>query len=280
MIIRIAIVFLLVLNLGVAAWWLLKPAAETAPAAEQIEGVATLKLVSEASDAERASAARTAVAVPDNQTPSLAAQDMQVQGSGLNAPVASSIKPAVTAENVAAVQSEKEATENNTEATSKKKIEHVCYSIGPLQQAQIPAMTNALSSILQKQTVRHVQAKGGSGWRVWLPAQPTRDEAKEVIAKLQAAGISDHFIINQGDEVNSIALGRYGTEEAAKRRETALRDAGFSDVKIGPLTPPTEAKLWLDIVATEKVQTATIKAHAENAELKSVTCATAENKKG
>ena len=62
--------------------------------------------------------------------------------------------------------------------------------------------------------------------------------------RIKAAGISDWYVMNDGTDANSIALGRYGSEEAARRREAELKAKGFP-AQAEPLGDTT-AQAWLD----------------------------------
>jgi hypothetical protein len=62
--------------------------------------------------------------------------------------------------------------------------------------------------------------------------------------RIKAAGIRDWYVMNAGDGANSIALGRYGGEEAARRREAELRAKGIP-AQAEPLGS-TPAQAWLD----------------------------------
>jgi hypothetical protein len=63
-----------------------------------------------------------------------------------------------------------------------------------------------------------------SGWRVFLPAQATPEATRALADRIGAAGIDDYLLLPEG---NGIALGRFGTEAAAQRRQSTLTDAGF-----------------------------------------------------
>ena len=62
--------------------------------------------------------------------------------------------------------------------------------------------------------------------------------------RIKAAGISDWYVMNDGGDANSIALGRYGSEEAARRREAELQAKGIP-AQAEPLGDTT-AQAWLD----------------------------------
>jgi septal ring-binding cell division protein DamX len=65
------------------------------------------------------------------------------------------------------------------------------------------------------------------GWRVYLPRLPSPEAAAAVAKRIGESGFSDYLVVRDGDDANTIALGRYGTEDAAQRRAASLRAAGF-----------------------------------------------------
>ncbi|MCX2893367.1 SPOR domain-containing protein, partial [Stenotrophomonas lactitubi] len=70
-------------------------------------------------------------------------------------------------------------------------------------------------------------ASGSARYRVLLPAAASRDDAQATVKRIVAAGLSDYYIISQGEETNAIALGQYRNREGAERRMAAVQAAGF-----------------------------------------------------
>lgn len=176
MLTRAAIVLLVVLNLGAAAWWALHapPPAEPPPATPA--GAARLHLVADGGVASPAIA-------PASRT-----QTMPATQAAARTPPPASV--ATSAAEAAAVACEGEA--------------------GP-----------------------------AAGWRVYLPRLPTAEAAQATAARIADAGFSDYLVVRDGDDANTIALGRYGSEPAARRRAASLRAAGFPArcARIEPATP-------------------------------------------
>jgi hypothetical protein len=146
---RAAIVLLLVLNLGAAAWWLLH-ASPVAEAPARPANAPTLQLLAEVP------AARIAMAQPQSR---------------------------------------------------------------PQPQSQPPASSDPSQCDGPEDATR--------GWRVYLPRLPTSDAAQALATRIGAAGFSDYLVMRDGDDANAIALGSYGTRDAAQRRVAALQAAGF-----------------------------------------------------
>ena len=145
MLIRATIVLLVVLNLGVAAWWLLHDAAPATPA-WQAAGVPRLQLLEE---------------LPTTAQPSPPVQR--------DRPARAAITTACTGEEA-----------------------------------------------------------GAAGWRVDLPPLASAAAAEATAARIAAAGFADYLVLREGPQANGIALGRYGTREAAQRRLANLQAAGFA----------------------------------------------------
>ena len=191
MILRAAIVFLLVLNIGIAAWWISggnrTPAATGTPAPTGVPG---LRLVGETAAAVAAAPSVAPVAVAPEPVSGAAVAEVQE-----HAPVAS--------------------------------VEQ-CLRFGPFADAAArDAARAALSTAGLAAQPRDTQARAGRGWKVHIPAFASRADANAMGEKIKAAGISDWYVMNQGDAANSIALGRYGSEESARRREAELKAKGI-----------------------------------------------------
>ncbi len=206
MLLRAAIVLLLMLNLGAAGWWGLQPASATA--GTQAEDVPGLRLVGETGDVARPAAVPPPVAATAATPPA-------------------ATPPAPTASVPTAVAA----------AT--------CLRFGPFASAAArDAARLALLGAGVDAVPQDAVARGGRGWKVFLPPQASRETAVAVAEKLKAAGVSDLYVMSKGADTNSIALGRFGSEEAARRREAELRGKGFASVQVEPLGDAAEA-MWL-----------------------------------
>ncbi|HHA2719382.1 TPA: SPOR domain-containing protein, partial [Stenotrophomonas maltophilia] len=104
-----------------------------------------------------------------------------------------------------------------------------CIALGPF--ADRAAATNAqgkASTLLSQVRLREQPAASGSArYRVMLPAAANREEAQATVKRIVAAGLSDYYIISQGEEANAVALGQYRNREGAERRMAAVQAAGF-----------------------------------------------------
>ena len=100
--------------------------------------------------------------------------------------------------------------------------------------------------VAERVAQREERSGGSRGWRVYLPPAASLAEAQATTQRITGAGFSDFFIVREGAEANSIALGRYRSEESAKRRVDALVAAGF------PARAETlgdgKVAYWLDVL--------------------------------
>ena len=104
-----------------------------------------------------------------------------------------------------------------------------CLALGPFaDRAAASAAQSRAGNLLGQVRLREQPAASGSArYRVLLPAAASRDDAQATVKRIVAAGLSDYYIISQGDETNAIALGQYRNREGAERRMAAVQAAGF-----------------------------------------------------
>lgn len=171
MLIRAVIVLLLVLNIGVATWWLTRASPEPA-----------------------------AIAAPSSAPPL-----QLVDGS----------RPLPTAAAVPAPEASLPSPD-------------LCISFGPFASAEAAAEARRrVRPLLERERVREIAAGPNRGWKVWLPTYPSVEEVEAVSARVAAAGFSDRFVVREGPDANSLALGRFASEAPARQHAAALVAAGF-----------------------------------------------------
>lgn len=225
MLIRAIIVLLLILNIGIAAWWLAKPQpgepATATSAATRLLDVPRLMLADEAPadaviDAGRSSA------------------------SALLAPT-----PAA----------------------------RYCAIYGPFASADQAAQ--ARQQLLQSPDVRvGARAQGGPpyrGWKVWLPPFEQMDEVEAMAARIAEAGFKDQFIVRDGRDARSLALGRFADEAPARGHAEKLLAAGFP-ARAEPVGSGATS-YWLDVTAAAE-DAERLRSRAGAAEAREVDCTT------
>jgi len=211
---RALLLLLLVLNVGVAAWWLLGP--DAVPVAEVLAPAAPrLQLVGEPTAAARMPPRAMVTATPP--VPAIASAP---------APAASTSIPATAPATTANAMS--------------------CMRLGPFANDEALAHARtALQPLVTRMTVATVPASS-RGWRVWLPPLADRDAAQAMATRIGAAGFTDYYVVPEGAEANSIALGRYGNKASAQRRQAHLQAAGFA-ARAEALGAVTR---WIDVAST------------------------------
>ena len=238
MLTRALIVVLAVLNLGVACWWLLRDAPQKPAPLPQPAGVAELRWVPGGADAnaaaevtaaaptaplmEREPAAKTAVAATPAPAPAVLAKPEIPKPQTADAtPVAAAAKPATPPAPVPAP--EKPVTPPAAAEPPR------CVALGPFaDRAAATGAQGKAGTLLSQVRLREQPAASGSArYRVMLPAAANRDEAQATVKRIVAAGLSDYYIISQGEEANAVALGQYRNREGAERRMAAVQAAGF-----------------------------------------------------
>lgn len=214
---RMLLVWLLLMNLGVAAWWVLqRPASIPASAPPQSSELPVLRLRSEGLPIDG-----------DASKDALATQSAP--------PVAEATSPPQAIAPPAAEQPQAP----------------VCASFGPFaDEAAANAARRRLTGPDIRATLRRLETRSaGRGYNVLLSPQADRDAAQAMAERLRAAGFRDLIIINQGENANGIALGRFSREENANRHQQTLQAKGFP-ARVEPAGGTAgAAQFWLDVRA-------------------------------
>ncbi|MBN7136626.1 hypothetical protein A7A76_17910 [Lysobacter enzymogenes] len=273
MLVRALIVLLTALNLGVSAWWIARPAPPP-PAEEKLPlGVERLQLLDEGKRA--ATAASSVAAARPAETPSGEASPSETKpGEALRLADAKSVdvkpadvKPADAKSTPAApvgtrpVEAKPEAVAAATPPPAPATPPQ-CFSVGPFADAAAAAAARAkLLPLAQKVSSRTLSGGGNSrGWRVYLPTA-NAEAAQAMAQRIRTAGFSDLFVMS-GADANAIALGRFRSEESARRRGNELAAAGFA-VKVEALGE-SSGQVWLDAAtATSKGEALRVAAGAQ-----------------
>ncbi len=238
---RAVIVLLLVLNLGVAAWWLSHPGVASAPSLPaQPAGVPLLQLFDE-------TAAPAVTAPPSASVATVPRSTVAADQAPIAAGMATTAPPTEPAQ---------------------------CFSLGPFADAAATGL--ARSRILGqsvRQRLRETPGKGASGYNVLLPPSTDRDTAQALASRIGAAGFDDYLVVNAGEQANAVALGRYRSRDAAERRQAALVAAGFP-AQLQPIGQEVATQWWLDVEAAANASAPQLKALAVAAQSRSLDCAT------
>ena len=223
MLIRALIVVLAILNAGVALWWWRSPPVSDAPvpAMSPPEGVPLLQLRTEQPEPPAmAASAQTAPEAAPPASPTVAPEA---------APVVATMSAAVVPADVPPTRPVA-----------------VCVSLGPFaERAALDQARARAGAVIEAVHPRELAASAGSAsYRVMLPPAASREAAQATVKRIVDAGISDYFIIGQGDLANAVALGQFRNRDGAQRRLDQLQQAGFP-AQIVP-SQAAASRWWLD----------------------------------
>lgn len=264
MLTRALIVVLAILNVGVALWWMLR--SDPAPALPAMpSGVAQLQLLNSPPTAAASTASAAPVTPPK---PALAdatpvPQKPTAPAPAEPTPVAPAVgRPMEAAPATAAIP-----------APAAPAVLH-CVSLGPFADRDTAmAAQGKAGALIQRSRLREVPKPGASStYRVMMPAAASRDEAQAMVKRIAAAGISDYYIMGQGDDANAIALGQYRNREGAERRLAALSAAGFT-ARLVPSGGAEGAQWWMDAALADTASASAARQRSGAAQQRSLECA-------
>jgi len=244
MLARALIVLLLILNLGVALWWITREAPPPAAEVALPPGAEPLRLLDES-----ARPADPAASSPP------AAATTQDPASSVAEPVAPPLEDAPAAQAAPAVAS-------------------TCHAFGPFADAAAAERARAqLQPVALRLSTRESRS-APRGWSVHLPALADRAAAGAMAARLVEAGFRDHYLMPAAENGTvDIALGRFGNEAAAQRHRAALRAAGFEAVA-EPIGDAGDARYWIDVAVGEHADLAVLRRASGAAQAERIDCAT------
>jgi hypothetical protein len=140
------------------------------------------------------------------------------------------------------------AVTKESDAAAAAPVPAQCFSFGPFTDAAAATARARLQTMVTRVATREQPATPARGWRVQTPPLASPEAAQAMAQRIAAAGFGDFLIVREGAEANAIALGRYGSEDTARRRVAALSTAGI-EARAEPLGD-AQATTWLDVAAT------------------------------
>ncbi len=264
MLTRALIVVLAILNVGVALWWMLRGEPVPAPV-EAPAGVARLQFL----DTPPAAAAAPVAAATDAAA-TAPLTDATAAPSAASASTATPAAPAATTP-VAPPAAPPVAAAPTPAAPAPAPPQ--CLSLGPFtsRDTAIAAQGKA-GDLLQRSRLREVPNAGASTYRVMMPPSASREEAQALVKRIAAAGISDYYILGQGEDANAIALGQYRNREGAERRMAALSAAGFN-ARLVASGGDGSAQWWVDATLADAASPNAARQRSGAAQQRSLECA-------
>jgi len=121
-----------------------------------------------------------------------------------------------------------------------------CTSLGPFQTpADLRHAMNLLMPLVNRIQFRELPATAVRGYRVFLPAAGSREQALKTARELAAHGITDYYVVTAGDQQDTVSLGVFRDLANAKQRHDQIAALGYSVV----MEPRTEdvPQWWIDI---------------------------------
>ncbi len=120
----------------------------------------------------------------------------------------------------------------------------VCYRLGPLIDV---VQIQKLEQLLSGQSIPHTRREEGmrtvSGYRVYLPPFPSKEEAERTRRDLSRLGFKDHAVIHGEGLDNAVSLGLFSVEANAKNRVSQLAQKGV-DAKMESFEQTLPAYSW------------------------------------
>jgi cell division protein FtsN len=270
MLTRALIVVLAILNVGVALWWMLRGEPATAPPPAPPTGVARLQLLDTPTvPAPTAAAPAAASAAPAANTAALTdATPEPAKPTASTTP-----EPAKPVAPTPVAVAPGSARPPETPAAPAPAAPLQCISLGPFADRDTAmAAQGKAGGLVQRSRLREVPKPGASStYRVMMPAAASREEAQATVKRIAAAGISDYYIMGQGDDANAIALGQYRNREGAERRMAALSAAGFSARLVGGAEG--SAQWWVDAALSATASPSAARQRSGAAQQRSLECA-------
>ncbi|WP_312237375.1 SPOR domain-containing protein [Stenotrophomonas sp.] len=275
MLTRALIVVLAILNLGVALWWMLRgDPVPAAPAATT--GVAQLQLLpSTGAPPPPATVAAPPTQALDDVTPAPKPTPVATSSAAATEPAVASVTAAPTpTPTPAAVQPPPASAAVPAAVPAPAAAAPAqCVSLGPFaDRAAAQAAQAKAGAVLRGARLREVADAGATRYRVLLPAAASREDAQATVKRIMAAGVSDYYIIAQGEETNAIALGQYRNREGAERRMAALSAAGFN-ARMVASGGDGSAQWWLDATLAEQADASVVRQRSGAAQQRSLDCA-------
>lgn len=272
MLTRALIVVLAILNLGVALWWMLRGEPAQAPPAPTT-GVAQLQLLPASPHPPPGPAVASApTRALDDVTP--AAKPAPAAAPPAEpAPPASSVVATAPAPTPASPVPAPPTPAAPVAPAAVPAAPAQCVSLGPFaDRAATQAAQAKAGALLRGARYREVPDAGATRYRVVLPAAASREDAQATVKRIVAAGLSDYYIIANGEETNAIALGQYRNREGAERRMAALSAAGFN-ARLIASGGDGSAQWWLDATLAEAADANAARQRSGAAQQRSLDCA-------
>ncbi len=150
----------------------------------------------------------------------------------------------------------------------------VCANWGSFPESQVAVVEARLASLQFGARLSRTTTAATTNYLVIIPPIPARADLNARSEELKRLGVTDQFVINDGDLRNGISLGYFRSEEAANRQLAYLKAKGIEDaiVKPKPSGNLTVTLHMKDVTAAERSALEGIAGGVSGAELSFPPC--------
>ena len=126
--------------------------------------------------------------------------------------------------------------ERKAEAPGKAEaIASICLAWEHLPVADADRVNGLLASKFAAfKVARQVVASAGNGWWVYMPPLPGKAEADKKAGELRQFGVTDYFIVPDGQNRFAISLGVFSSEKGGRERLAELKEKGIRSARLMP----------------------------------------------
>ncbi|MBZ2169516.1 MULTISPECIES: efflux RND transporter periplasmic adaptor subunit [Marinobacter] len=126
-----------------------------------------------------------------------------------------------------------------------------CYSIGPVEdEATAQGLAERLEQATEKLQLRSVSNNVTAGYQVLAVEPSNSQDADELLARLDQAGITDRFVLAGGEHKGRVGLGYFSKRAFAEKRQDALGLLGF-ETELLPDRKDVQ-EYWLEMAVSGK----------------------------
>ena len=120
-----------------------------------------------------------------------------------------------------------------------------CYTVGPVADETLATrLFDSLEARSDALVLRNETVSVDNGFLVLATREPDPQATRRLIARLEQAGITDHFLLKRGPNKGRVALGAYNGPRSAGRRQKTLAAKGFETEVV--TRRKTITQFWLD----------------------------------
>ena len=132
--------------------------------------------------------------------------------------------------------------------------ERNCFSLGQFDSLEgLHQFRSQLEPYTVFVSTRESHSLVDKGHWVYIPAFPTRKDAKRASAELTGAGLEDFYIIPKGVNAGIISLGVYTNPDGARVRQQQAQNLATGHQVLVGMYSETERTYWLDYELMDEV---------------------------